>query len=168
MQAVAFFRNLNLGQRGSPTRGQLLAAFEAAGATEAASYRSNGTVSFDSPAPARTAMAAAGAIQPVCGWNDTVVVRRERWLRAVAGRLQGLSDGAEVTLYDARRPFPEDLPWSTPDGRLTVVAADDRHAVCVNHLPRTSFGTPVVERLLGVRATSRSAGTVLGVVERLS
>jgi hypothetical protein len=40
--------------------------------------------------------------------------------------------------------------------------------VFLNHLPGTSFGTPVVERLLRLRATSRSAGTMLGVVERLS
>jgi hypothetical protein len=49
-----------------------------------------------------------------------------------------------------------------------VLTADDRHAVCLNALPGTSFGTPVLERLLRVRATSRSAGTMLGVVERLS
>lgn len=168
VQAVAFFRNLNLGQRGSPTRTDLVAAFEAAGATSVASYRSNGTVLFDSTAPARTARLVASGLEARCGWHDVVVVRRGRWLRDLARRLDGVGDAAEVTLYDAGRPFPHALPWRPTTGRLTVVSADHRHAVCVNDEPGTSYGTPVLERLLGVPATSRSTGTVLGVVERLS
>ena len=165
---MAFFRNLNLGQPRSPSREQLVEAFETAGAKEVASYRSNGTVVFDSPAPARTAREVVRALEPVCGYRDVVVVRRARWLLERAEAWREAGDGAEVTLFDARTDFPEALPWRPPYAALTVVAADRAHALCVNHVPRTSVGTPVIERLLGVRATSRSTGTMLGAVDRLS
>ncbi len=46
---VAFFRNLNLGQRrsNSPTSGVLVEAFTTAGATWVANFQTNGTVVFD-------------------------------------------------------------------------------------------------------------------------
>ena len=48
-QHVAFFRNLNLGQRRShsPTRPELLDAFERAGATSAVNFQVNGTIVFE-------------------------------------------------------------------------------------------------------------------------
>ena len=168
VRAAAFFRNLNLGQPGSPSRLQLVAGFDEAGATAVSSYRSNGTVVFDSPAPARTAAEVVGSLRLSCGYADTVLVRRGSWLRERASQWASAGDRAEVTLFDSPRDFPAALPWRPPRGGLTVVAADRRHAVCVNDQPRTSFGTPVLERLLGIPATSRSTSTMLGVVERLS
>jgi len=48
-----------------------------------------------------------------------------------------------------------------------VVHADRRHAIAVNDEPRTSYATPELERLLGLRVTSRGAATVLTVADRL-
>ncbi len=168
MQAVAFFRNLNLGQPRSPRREELVDAFESAGAHAVASYRSNGTVLFESGAPVRTARLVVERLAAVCGYRDVVVVRRERWMREHAEAWSAAGDGAEVTLFDARIDFPEPLPWRPSFAKVTVVAADRTFALCVNHVPRTSVGTPVIERLLGIPATSRSTGTMLGVVDRLS
>ena len=51
-RSVAFFRNLNLGQRRShsPTRPELLDALERAGAYDATNFQVNGTVIFRSDA----------------------------------------------------------------------------------------------------------------------
>ena len=168
VRAAAFFRNLNLGQPRSPSRATLVEAFEGAGATRVTSYRSNGTVLFDSTSPARTARLVVIALAQVCGYRDAVVVRRERWLRAHATEWSAAGEQSEVTLFDARVDFPEPLPWRPAKGGLTVLAADRHHALCLNDEPRTSFGAPVIERLLGLPATSRSTGTMLGVVDRLS
>ena len=168
VRAAAFFRNLNLGQPRSPGRLELLDAFERVGATWASSYRSNGTVVFDSAAPVRTAGLVVATLREVCGYDDAVVVRRAAWLREHAAAWEAVGERAEITLFDARIDFPEPLPWRPPRGGLTVVTADRSHALCVNDEPRTSFGTPALERLLGTRATSRSTGTMLGVVDRLS
>lgn len=168
MRAAAFFRNLNLGQAGSPQRTELVDTFERSGATEVWSYRSNGTVLFDSPSPTRTATLVVTALAQVCGYRDAVVVRRQRWLREHATEWSAAGEQSEVTLFDSPVDFPEPLPWRPDKGAITVVAADRRHALCLNDEPHTSFGTPVIERLLGVPATSRSTGTMLGVVDRLS
>lgn len=49
--AIALFRNVSLGQIGSPSRTDLESAFEQAGATAAQSFQSNGTVVFRSLRP---------------------------------------------------------------------------------------------------------------------
>jgi hypothetical protein len=165
--AVAFFRNLNLGHRGSPTGAQLVAAFDRAGAGDARSFQTNGTVVFDAAAPTAVARAAAAALPAECGWDDLVVVRRRAWLLDLALRLADVPPSTEFTLYDSPADFPAELPWRPPRGRITVVAADRRHLVGVNDAPHTAFGTPTAERLLGVRATSRAATTMVRLAARL-
>lgn len=167
-QHVAFFRNLNLGQRGSPTKAMLVAAFEEAGATDVVSVRVNGTVVFRSGAAARTRDRVCSLLIHRTDWCDVAPVRAAPWVLDLAERLRGVEGNAEVAFYDARRDFPEPLPWRPASGRVTVLHADRRHAIAVNDEPRTSYATPVLERLLGLRVTSRGAATVLAVAERLS
>ena len=166
---VAFFRNLNLGQRRSPTRDVLLAAFAAEGATDLLSHQGNGTVAFTAPAdraPQELADAVVARLTPACGYDDVVLVRSLDWLRSLDPA--DLPDGCEVTLMDGPDPFPEALPWA-PDGvDATVLRADGSHAVVLNHVERRSIGTRLVETRLGVPATSRGAGTVERLLVRLS
>lgn len=161
--SVAFLRNLNLGQRRShsPTRPELLAAFDAAGATETTNFQVNGTVVFrtdpESDAQA-VAVRAVELLTPVCGYADLVVVRPAAWLLELD--LEGVPDQAEVSFFDGPDPFPEPLPWATPKGGLTVVAGDPLHAVSTNDVDRTNGATWVLERRLGVRVTSRGVPTI--------
>jgi uncharacterized protein (DUF1697 family) len=164
---VAFFRNLNVGQRGSPSTQQILDALTEAGATDVTSVRANGTVVFISSSPARTRDRACSLLILRTDWCDVAPVRPARWVLDLADRLAGAEGNAEVAFYDGRRDFPESLPWRPEAGRLTVVAADRRHAIAVNDEPRTSYATPVLERLLDLRVTSRGAATVLAVADRL-
>lgn len=165
---VAFFRNLNLGQRGSPTTQQVLDAFAEAGATGVSSVRVNGTVVFSSSSPARTRDLVCSLLIGRSGWYDVAVVRSARWVRDLAEDLAEVTGNAEASFYDCRHDFPEALPWRPAVGRLTVVRADRRHAISVNDEPRRSNATPALERLLGLRVTSRGAETVLAVAERLA
>ena len=166
-QHVAFFRNLNLGQRGSPTRAQLVAAFEEAGATDVVSVRVNGTVVFGSAAPIRTRDLVCALLARRTDWRDVAPVRSASWVTHLAGRLTTTDGNVEASLFDARHDFPATLPWRPESGRVTVVDADRRHAIAVDDDPRTSYATPVLEALLGLPVTSRGAATVLAVAERL-
>ena len=165
---VAFFRNLNLGQPRSPRRVELVAAFEAAGATGVLSHQSNGTVAFAAPSgadPHALASTVASRLGPLCGYADVVLVRQLGWLHGLD--LGDLPDGCELTLVDGPDPFPEPLPWS-PVAEVTVLRADRVHAIVHNHVERRSLGTRVIETRLGVPATSRGVGTVLRLLDRLS
>ena len=164
---VAFFRNLNLGQRRSPTRQQLVDAFVAEGATDVLSHQGNGTVAFRAPLgrdPQAIADAVAGRLGPVCGWGDVVLVRPVEWLASLG--LDDQPSGCELTLFDGPSSFPEALPWS-PDAEVTVLRADHLHAIVLNHRERRSRGTPVVEARIERRATSRGVGTVQRLLARL-
>ena len=167
-QHVAFFRNLNLGQRGSPTRAQLLEAFEVAGATDVISVRSNGTVAFRSTAPVHTRDLVCSRLIEHTDWCDVAPVREATWVLELGERLAAVGGNGEVAFFDRRPEFPEPLPWRPEGGRVTVVAADRLHAVAVNDVARTSYATPVLERLLGVPVTSRGADTVLRVADLLA
>ena len=169
--SVAFFRNLNLGQRRShsPTRAELLQAFTDAGAAAASSFQVNGTVVFEPGTADPQALAddVVTLLTPVCGYADVALARPVAWLRELD--LEELPRHAEVSFFDGPDPFPEPLPWVAPrkDG-LTVVRADHRHAVSVDDPERTSGATWVLEALLGVPVTSRGVPTMRRLQAKLS
>ena len=106
--SVAFFRDLNLGQRRShsPTRPELLEAFARAGATNATSFQVNGTVVFDSAEdPQAVADDVVRRLTAVCGYDDAVLVRPVPWVLDLD--LGDLGPNAEVSFFDG--PSPEKL-----------------------------------------------------------
>jgi uncharacterized protein DUF1697 len=165
-QSVAFFRNLNLGQRRShsPTRPELLDALERAGARNPVSFQVNGTVIFGSDTdPQAVADEAVARLTPVCGYADAVIVRPVGWVLDL--ELTEAPD-SEVSLFDGPDPFPHELPWVTGNG-VTVVRADHLHAVSLNDVERTSGATWTLERLLGMPVTSRGVPTMMRLQARL-
>jgi hypothetical protein len=170
-RSVAFFRNLNLGQRRShsPTRLELLDAFARAGATSATSFQVNGTVIFSCHSTGdgddqALADEAVRLLTPVCGYDDAVIVRPAEW---ILGLELDTGPSAEVSFFDGPDPFPEPLPWLVPGAGLTVVRADSRHAISLDDVEKTSGATWVLERRLGTAVTSRGVPTVLRLQERL-
>ena len=165
--SVAFFRNLNLGQRRShsPTRPELLDAFERAGATSAANFQVNGTIIFATERDAQAlADEAVRLLTPVCGYDDAVLVRPAAWILDLE-----LDTGphAELSLFDGPDPFPEPLPWAVPDAGLTVIRADRLHAISLNDIERTSGATWTLERRLGMPVTSRGVPTITRLQTKL-
>jgi hypothetical protein len=164
--SVAFFRNLNLGQRRSrsPSRVELVDAFLRAGAAEAMSFQVNGTVIFDCHGDAQAlAGEAVQLLTPVCGYDDAVIVRPALWILELE-----LTDApnAEVSFFDGPERFPEHLPWTSGSG-VTVIRADARHALSHNDLEKTSGATWTLERLLGMPVTSRGVPTMARLQTRL-
>lgn len=165
--SVAFFRNLNLGQRRShsPTRPELLGAFERSGAPDAISFQVNGTVIFKCDGDPRSLVDdVVQELTVVCGYADAVMVRPVRW---ILGLDLDVVANAEVSLFDGVDPFPEPLPWELPSAGLTVVRADAEHAVSINDVERTSGATRALERRLGMPVTSRGVPTVQRLQARL-
>ena len=167
-RSVAFFRNLNLGQRRShsPTRPELLDALLRAGARDAVNFQVNGTIIIDADGDAQAlANEAVRLLTPVCGYDDLVVVRPAAWVLDLD--LDAITQPAEVSFFDGPAPFPEPLPWRSPEGGLTVIRADALHALSLDDVEQTSGATWTLERLLGMRVTSRGVPTMLRLQSRL-
>ena len=67
-----------------------------------------------------------------------------------------------VTLHDAPAPPELGLPWTSPTGDLVLLSTVADHAASVIRRRGTSVGDPnrLLERLLGVPATTRTTGTL--------
>lgn len=168
MLSVAFFRNLNQGQRASPTSAVLFAAFEQAGASNVAGYRGNGTVIFDAEHPKQCAETVAGMLSARSPWSDDVFVRQADWVAQLGGALAARSpepaSRTEISFFDESFVL-EGLPLAGV--RSTIVEGGPGYAITVNDLDKEGHATPSIERLLGAPVTSRSLGTLVGVAGRL-
>lgn len=169
MPSIAFFRNLNQGQRTSPSSAALRAAFEERGATGFATHRSNGTVVFEADDPQRCADTVVDLLHARSPWRDVAFVRSGDAIVELADRLTtrvpGPLDRAEVAFFSETFVLDR-LPLAGV--RSTIVAGGPGYAIVVNDLPKTSQATPSIERILGSPVTSRGASTLIGLASRLS
>jgi uncharacterized protein (DUF1697 family) len=173
---AAFFRNLNLGRPPAPTRTVLEAAFTDAGAVDACSFLTNGTVVFEAGSPAKAAriLTAAQATLRRDGFDEPAA------LRDVAG-LAALVDsdplaGVEMDdVYAACATFligtPADgvsLPSTNAKGDVRVVSWHDGMLLSLTYKRGTSAGSPnvFVERTLNAPATTRVWNTVVRLVRK--
>jgi len=168
MQFVAFFRNVNQGQRGHPSTADLLTAVHATGATDAFAFRSNGTVVFDSG----DIDSVAGALQREQLSGREVFVRPATFFESLM-HLKGspLESRLEVTIFDSETSLTEADADVVHDaerrGRCEIVESGAGWALVLNHSERQSNGTPVVERIIGGPATSRGLSTLIGLARQL-
>jgi hypothetical protein len=114
--------------------------------------------------PQAVADEAVRLLTPVCGYDDSVIVRPVPWLLEL--ELETVAP-AEVSFFDGPDPFPERLPWEVSGAGLTVVHADAMHAVSINDVDRTSGATWALERRLAVPVTSRGVPTITRLQARL-
>ncbi|HQA31608.1 MAG TPA: DUF1697 domain-containing protein [Propioniciclava tarda] len=168
---VAFFRNLNLGQRRShsPTSAELVDAFARVGVPDARNCRSNGTVIFTAPGGTEQARAVVRILGEVCGYSDAVLVRSARWVSKVARRLPD-RPGINVTLFDGRADPGLPLPWIEPTTGLEILHLDHRHAITAWPADAASGDPcgPVLARIMATPTTTRSAGTITLLADRLT
>jgi uncharacterized protein (DUF1697 family) len=175
---VAFFRALNLGHRGSPTRPVLEDAFTEAGATLVRTVQTNGTVVFSASDPAGVVGRVRQTLARAAAYEHPVLVRPASWVvRAVEGfpdydDVPGVHRAC-VTLHDAPEPPDIEVPWTNASGLLVVLRTTADHTCSVVRASSGAAADPNshLERLLGVPATTRTLGTfdrVCSVLARLS
>ena len=109
MKVVAFVRNINVGQKGFPSRAQLLEAFSAAGARSAVSFQSNGTVVAeveDSLSLEALRDGAGGYLRSECGFGEAIFVRELEAIRAAVR--ENPYEGSDAAGID-RTEYPHQL-----------------------------------------------------------
>jgi uncharacterized protein (DUF1697 family) len=169
---VAFLRNLNQGQRGQLATADLLSAFSDAGAAEASTFQSNGTVVFSSEDADAVGRRVRESLASQGLFDDLLVVRPIILVEDIVGEFAELHDAhrCELTLFADDRFLDDDaaLTAAATRRRCTVVARGPGWAVVRNERDRQTNGTPTIEAVLGERATSRGLPTLLRLVDRFS
>ncbi|WP_035744681.1 DUF1697 domain-containing protein [Haematomicrobium sanguinis] len=172
---VALFRNMNLGHRGSPRRGDLEQAFTDAGAMSAASFQTNGTVVFEAePGLAEAVLDRATALLNdrvdytdvgflstidalSAAANSPLFERHQRedtyrecltWVRAKPGTQLGMERG---------------YPWTNSLGDTDFLGIEGGIVVTLIRQRGNQVGAPtkILETAYPVRATTRTRGTGL-------
>ncbi len=165
MTSVAFFRNLNQGQRGHVATAQLVDSFLSGGGREVRPVRGNGTVIFDADDPQACLASVLEQLHGVSAWGDVGFVRDAAWLAERAGEFPADVAPAlvELSLFDGE--FAHPLPL-TGKG-CTVIRAGAGYVITVNDAMGTSQATPTLERAMGTPVTSRAASTVRLVLDAM-
>lgn len=165
---VIFYRNLNLGHAGSPSRDELESALLDAGATRAKSFQTNGTVLLDAPSPEKVVSAAADSLASHAGYEDSALLREVGELKdvlelGVFERHQAASTYREtVTLFEGGSDPLWSLPWTNPKDDVDVLYLQDGLALSRIRKPRNTAGSPTLEleRATGGVATTRTRGSL--------
>jgi RimJ/RimL family protein N-acetyltransferase len=167
-RCVAFFRNVNQGQRGHPSTQHLVDAMRDARFSAIEGFRANGTLAGTAVgAPEMLASDTAAALSARSGLDREVFVMP---LADVADIVEAFApderagdDRLELSVFDPRVAIDE-LP--ARGVRCDVIASGRGWAVTRNDDAGRSQGTPTIERLIGVPVTSRGMSTIRALVGR--
>ncbi|HEX5859453.1 MAG TPA: DUF1697 domain-containing protein [Microbacterium sp.] len=167
---VAFFRNVNQGQRGHPSTSDLLRAFADIGVGGAVPFQSNGTVVFTADDGQRVADGVREGLAARGVFDDGVYARPLEHIELLVDRSSAGADAGrtELTLFPVEAVIVDE-PAAARAGerrRCRVVEHGPGFAVVVNDHDRQSNGTPTIEAVLGVPATSRGMPTLLRLIDR--
>ena len=169
---VAFFRNVNQGQRGHPSTSDLLSAFAGAGCTEVVPFQSNGTVVFTDAAHERLLPQVQSALAERTGIEREVFGMSLARIVALvdAHSLEEDAGRRELTLHGGGTIDVHDpsVVREAALRRCRLVTAGEGWTVATNERDRESNATPVVERLTGGPATSRGFPTLIRLVDRFA
>lgn len=167
---VAFFRNLNLGQPGSPSGVELTDAF--GGQRVARNFQTNGTVVFDSNDLKATTRHALELLR-AAGYTHEVMVRTlDELIRIVAET--PADDPAEgiyrsmISFFDLVTTPVIELPLRSPDQLVELRTLEATYARSVCWKPRNTAGnvTGFLEGLLQAPVTTRTTGTLQRLIHR--
>jgi uncharacterized protein (DUF1697 family) len=175
---AAFLRNVNLGRPGAPTRAQLEAAMEAAGAIAPQSFQTNGTVVFGARSlggAERVLRKALKLLAVECDLAEPGCVRSLDELAALAATTA--FDGyARDEVYEFVFSFACErgtvltgtLPLDNATGNVRILALDDGNALGVSWKFGASPGSPnlFLEKTTGKPWTSRAIGTMQRLVAK--
>jgi len=177
MKFVAFLRNVNLGQRGSPTRPQFESTFLPAGAETATSLLSNGTLVFtipDGSLASKTAARAGAILRESCGWRERIFVRGCRQLAQLVegdpfAEFAGVAVAERaITFFEPQDSVAVTAPIESVRKDCLVFRIDAGEAFSITRIVagKTGYPTPVLESALKSPVTTRSWGTILRLVAK--
>ena len=177
MRYAVFLRNVNLGRPNAPTREQFEAAFLRAGAREAASFLTNGTLVY-APGDGVTAQAvfegAYRTLQSVCGLREPAFVRTVDYLAALVALdpFAGIDRGSVyafcVSFLLDPSVTPPTLPLASARRDVELIRVTPGEVLSVSRQVMKAPGSPnaFLEKHLGSQLSTREWNTITRLVKR--
>ena len=177
MKHAVFFRNLNLGRPNCPDRALFEQAFLEAGATEARSFLSNGTLVFGTRprASAEKLLSRASAhLRAACGLREPGFLRPLPALAALAAG-EPFAGIDRTLVYECCVSFlapgwtlPAGFVPATPRGEVEILRFTDQEAFSLCRQIGRTPGSPnaFLEKWLQRPATTRAWNTVLRLLDQ--
>ena len=175
MRFVAFFRNVNLGRPGSPSKAQLVSAFIAAGAKEVDSFLTHGNATFSASSSRGADVIAEAArehLRLACGLIEPVYTRSLRYLAELVAS-EPFATAPDEDVYQRCVSFlpagvteiPE-APITTPRRDVEVFHFLSGEAFSVTRTVggRSGYANGLLERVLRTRLTTRNWNTIVRLV----
>lgn len=167
---VAFYRNLNLGHQGSPSREMLETVLKDSGAKRVKSFQTNGTVLLETPDPEKVVKTAAITLEKRANYCDAVFIRTFEELVTILNDFPFQDQGDQrtyrktFTFFEAEKPLSIDLPWTNTKDDVDIFQIISASAVAlgITRKPKSSVGNPTaeIEKITGGKATTRTLGTL--------
>lgn len=177
MRQLALLRAVNVAGHGTVKMEDVRDAFAGAGASRVRTFIQSGNVLFDGPREAAFRRRVAARLSDLLGEEPVVIYRSRRQIEDLVGaspfgRLEGRADRKLFVVFLARRPRrPPALPLRSDREAVEVFGIRAAAVFVVSWQKKKGgmFGFPnqLVERELGVPATSRSWNTVRRILALL-
>ncbi|HEU5048544.1 MAG TPA: DUF1697 domain-containing protein [Rickettsiales bacterium] len=179
MQYAAFFRNVNLGRKNSPTRPQFEKAFLDAGAGSAASFLTNGTLVFTASSEAkaqRILEKACALLNDVCNLHEPAYIRSVKYLAELVATDPFASIDPK-SVYACCASFlpanPATLPKPPFESKrkdVQVLHIHNADVLSICHKIGNTPGSPnaFLEKQLNVPATTRNWNTIVRLVSKFT
>lgn len=177
MKYAVFYRNVNLGRPGSPSKVQFEQAFMNAGAESAASFLTNGTLVFTirpETDPIQLLTEASALLKIECGLKEPGFLRSVAYL----SDLVNLDPFASVdlssiylcciTFLHAGIPTLPEVPLFSSRKDVEVLRFTSSEALCTSYQIGKTPGSPnaFLEKFFNLPATTRNWNTVVRLVRK--
>jgi uncharacterized protein (DUF1697 family) len=177
MKYAVFFRNVNLGHPGSPTKAQLEAAFLAVGALSASSFLTNGTLIFTASAkssPPRILSKASALLQRECELVEPGFVRSVTYLGGLvkSNPFEAIDASSVyefcITFLSASASASGELPLASKKKDVEVLRITEGEVFSLSRKIGKSPGSPnaFLEKHLGFPTSTRKWNTIVRLVQK--
>ena len=178
MKYAVFFRNLNLGRPKAPTRDQFEQAFLDAGAAEATSFLTNGTLVFtpqDGVEPSEILTRACALLYTACGLVEPGFLRSLPYLTELVAEAPFAAVDMTavyaccITFISPTTALPE-APLHSSRGDVAILRFTPSEALSTCIIIGKSPGSPnaFLEKQLALPASTRNWNTVVRLVQKFS
>ncbi|MET0348672.1 MAG: DUF1697 domain-containing protein [Rhizobacter sp.] len=179
MRYAVFLRNVNLGRPNAPTRVQFESAFRDAGAREATSFLTNGTLVYEADGHVKARSVFEGAyrtLEAVCGLKEPAFVRTVDYLADLVALdpFAGIDRGSVyafcVSFLLDPSITPPTLPLASARRDVELVRITPGEVLSVSRQVMKAPGSPnaFLEKQLGSRLSTREWNTITRLVERFA